>query len=73
MPKKASKRKASKKAAKKKAPRRKTASRRKRSAPRVRLARTKIPGGGAGAQIHQGTGAARAPETVPQANGDASN
>lgn len=72
MPKKSSKRKASKKAAKKKAARRKTVSRRKRAVPRVRLTRTKIPGGGAAAQIHQGLGAAHAAEIVPQGNGDAS-
>jgi hypothetical protein len=73
MPKKSSKRKASKKAAKKKPAGRKKVSRRKRAVPRVKLARTKIPGGGEAAQIHQGIGAARASEIVPQANGDASN
>ena len=67
-----SKRKASKKAAAKRVARRKNASRGKRTASRVKLARTKIPGGGKAAEIHQGTGAARAPEIAPAANGDAS-
>jgi hypothetical protein len=47
----------------------------KKPASRARLAPTKIPGGGAAAQIHQGTGAAPVSpsESVPKPNGGASN
>jgi len=68
-----SKRKAGKKAGARRRTNRKKVSRGKKTSSRVRLTRTKIPAGGAEAQIHQGTGAARAPEIAPATNGDASN
>jgi hypothetical protein len=64
-----------KKAGKKKLAGRKRVRRGTKTAPRKRLARSKIPGGGASAQIHQGTGPAPASpsEITPNLSGDASN
>jgi hypothetical protein len=55
--------------------RRKMSRRGKKPASRARLAPTKIPGGGASAQIHQGTGGApvNPSEIVPKTTGGASN
>jgi len=71
----AKKRAGKKKAAKKKPASRKKQIRRKKAVRRIKPARSKIPGGGESAEIHQGVGAASATssEIAPKATGNTSN